>query len=203
MVVAVDGKLIKSEYRTFNIRSTDIQDDYASMTETISRRLSHIGEENGSMCTCPDLILLDGGKGHVSVIKELMREKGFEIPVFGMVKDEHHKTRTLTDETCELNIARHPDVFKLIYEIQEEVHRYTVGRMTGAKRKTLKTSSLEKIHGIGPAKSKLLLNKFGSVTALKNASESDIADVPGISQTDAENVYNYFKKQTTKNDNGD
>ena len=203
MVVAVDGKLTKSEYRTFHIRSTDIQDDYASMTETISRRLSHIGEENGSMSTCPDLILLDGGKGHVSVIKELMREKGFEIPVFGMVKDEHHKTRTLTDETCELNIARHPDVFKLIYEIQEEVHRYTVGRMTGAKRKTLKTSSLEKIHGIGPAKSKLLLNKFGSVTALKNASESDIADVPGISQTDAENVYNYFRKQTTKNDNGD
>lgn len=195
MVCAVDGKLRKSEYRSFNIKSTDSQDDYASMTEAISRRLSHIGEENGSMSICPDLILLDGGKGHVSVIKELLRNEGYDIPVFGMVKDEHHKTRTLTDEENELNIARHPDVFRLIYEIQEEVHRYTVGRMTGAKRKTLKTSSLEKIHGIGPAKSKLLLSHFGSLTALKNASEADIAEVNGISKTDAENIYNYFKKQ--------
>ncbi len=195
MVCAVDGKLRKSEYRSFNIKSTDSQDDYASMTEAISRRLSHIGEENGSMSICPDLILLDGGKGHVSVIKELLKNEGYEIPVFGMVKDEHHKTRTLTDEENELNIARHPDVFRLIYEIQEEVHRYTVGRMTGAKRKTLKTSSLEKIHGIGPAKSKLLLSHFGSLTALKNASEGDIAEVNGISKTDAENIYNYFKKQ--------
>lgn len=203
MVVAVDGKLKKSEYRTFNIRSTAIQDDYASMTEAISRRLAHIGEENSSMSECPDLILLDGGKGHVSVIKELMREKGVEIPVFGMVKDEHHKTRTLTDEENELNIARHPDVFRLIYEIQEEVHRYTVGRMTGAKRKTLKTSSLEKIHGIGPAKSKLLLSHFGSLTALKNASEYEISDVPGISQTDAENIYNHFRGQTKTKNNGD
>ena len=132
-----------------------------------------------------------------------MREKGVEIPVFGMVKDEHHKTRTLTDKENELNIARHPDVFRLIYEIQEEVHRYTVGRMTGAKRKTLKTSSLEKIHGIGPAKSKLLLSHFGSLTALKNASEHEIADVPGISQTDAENIYNHFRGQTKTKNNGD
>lgn len=195
MVCAVDGKLRKSEYRSFNIKSTDSQDDYASMTEAISRRLSRIGEENGSMSICPDLILLDGGKGHVSVIKELLKNEGYEIPVFGMVKDEHHKTRTLTDEENELNIARHPDVFRLIYELQEEVHRYTVGRMTGAKRKTLKTSSLEKIHGIGPAKSKLLLSHFGSLTALKNASEGDIAEINGISKTDAENIYNYFKKQ--------
>ncbi len=195
MVCAIDGKLRKSEYRTFNIRSTDGQDDYASMTEAISRRLSHIGAENDSMSDCPDLILLDGGKGHVSVIRQLMNERGLEIPVFGMVKDEHHKTRTLTDEENELNIARHPDVFRLLYEIQEEVHRYTVGRMTEAKRKTLKTSSLEKIHGIGPAKSKLLLSHFGSLTALKNASFEDICDVQGINKNDAENIYNYFKNQ--------
>lgn len=198
MVAAIDGKLKKSEYRTFKIKSTDTQDDYAAMTEAISRRLAHIGEEGGNMSAYPDLILLDGGKGHVSVIKELLRERGFDIPVFGMVKDEHHKTRTLTDDDGELNIARHPDVFRLIYEIQEEVHRYTVGRMTGAKRKTMKTSTLEKIKGIGPAKAKALLSHFGSLTALKNASEAEISEVSGISKSDAENVYNYFRQEKTK-----
>ena len=197
MVAAIGGKLKKSEYRTFNIKSTDTQDDYASMSEAISRRLAHIGEDgsDSGMSAYPDLILLDGGKGHVSVIKNLLRDKGFDIPVFGMVKDEHHKTRTLTDDVGELNIARHPDVFRLIYEIQEEVHRYTVGRMTGAKRKTLKSSTLEKINGIGPAKAKKLLSHFGSLTALKNATEAEISEVNGITKSDAENVYNYFRKE--------
>lgn len=198
MVAAIEGKLKKSEYRTFKIKSTETQDDYAAMTEAVSRRLAHIGEEGGSMSAYPDLILLDGGKGHVSVIKELLRARGFDIPVFGMVKDEHHKTRTLTDDEGELNIARHPDVFRLIYEIQEEVHRYTVGRMTGAKRKTMKTSTLEKIKGIGPAKAKALLSHFGSLTALKNASEAEISEVSGISKADAENVYNYFTSEKAK-----
>ncbi len=204
MVAAVDGKLKKSEYRTFNIKSTSGQDDYASMREALARRLSHIGEDGSNMNVYPDLILLDGGKGHVSVIKELMREMELEIPVFGMVKDEHHKTRTLCDEEGELNIARHQDVFRLIYEIQEEVHRYTVGRMTNAKRKTMKNSTLLGISGIGPAKAKLLMSHFGTLAAMKKATEADIAEVAGISKTDAENVYNYFKKSAVgqkKNDN--
>ena len=206
MIVFRNGEPYRRGYRRFMIKGFTGQDDYASMAEVLDRRFTRYEEEKESgegFGRLPDLILLDGGKGHVSVIKELMREKGVEIPVFGMVKDEHHKTRTLTDEENELNIARHPDVFRLIYEIQEEVHRYTVGRMTGAKRKTLKTSSLEKIHGIGPAKSKLLLSHFGSLTALKNATEHEIAEVPGISQTDAENIYNHFRGQTKTKNNGD
>ncbi len=194
MVAAIDGKLKKSEYRTFNIKSTSGQDDYASMREALFRRLSHIGEG----WDYPDLILLDGGRGHVSVIKELLSEMGLEIPVYGMVKDEHHKTRTLCDEEGELNIARHQDVFRLIYEIQEEVHRYTVGRMTNAKRKTMKNSTLTGISGIGPSKAKALMKHFGTLTAIKKASEADIAEVAGISKTDAENVYNYFRKSAAK-----
>ncbi len=194
MVVSVNGKLKKSEYRTFNIKSTEIQDDYASMTEAISRRLSHIDDENGNMSYPPDLILLDGGKAHVSVIRQLVSKLGFDIPVFGMVKDEHHKTRTLTDDENEVNIARHPEIFRMVYEIQEEVHRYTVGRMTNAKRKTLKTSTLEKINGIGKTKAKSLLNHFGSLTAVKSASEEQLAEVKGITKANAESVYNHFRK---------
>ena len=193
MVVAVDGKMKKSEYRTFSIKSTDSQDDYASMTEAISRRLDHIGIAGDSMAAYPDLFLLDGGRGHVSVIKALLAEKGFDIPVFGMVKDEHHKTRTLTDGEQEINIARHADVFRLIYGIQEEVHRYSVGRMTGAKRKTLRHSTLEKIPGIGPTKAKTLLSRFGSLAAVKAADAEELSFTKGITAADARAVYEYFR----------
>lgn len=195
MVVCVDGKMKKSEYRSFSIKSIDSQDDYAAMTEAVSRRLDHIGREGDSTAACPDLILLDGGRGHVSVIRALLRERGFDLPVFGMVKDEHHKTRTLTDEEAEINIARHPDVFRLIYGIQEEVHRYSVGRMTGKKRKTLKHSSLEKINGIGPTKAKALLAHFGSIKALRQADTEQIAFVRGITVADARAVYEHFRKE--------
>jgi len=192
MVVCAEGKMKKSEYRTFNIRSTTGQDDYAAMTEALSRRLAHMGQEGDGMSAVPDLILLDGGRGHVSVIKEMMAREGYEIPVFGMVKDEHHKTRTLCDEEGEINIARQADVFRLVYGIQEEVHRYSVARMTGQKRKTLKTSSLEAIRGIGPAKAKNLLKSLGTVTAIKEASRETLASVPGISEKDAEEIYLHF-----------
>ncbi len=194
MVVAIGGKLKKSEYRTFSIKTTDGQDDYGSMTEALSRRLAHMGKENDSMSAYPDLILLDGGQEHVNVIRRMMEEEGYDIPVFGMVKDEHHKTRTLVDGNGELNIARHADVFRLIYGIQEEVHRYSVSRMTNAKRKTLKTSSLEKIQGIGPAKAKVLMNHFGTLKAIKSASLSELEAARGISKADAKAIFDYFNK---------
>ena len=195
MVVSVGGKLKKSEYRTFTIKSTATQDDYAAMTEAVSRRLDHIGREGDSMAAYPDLLLLDGGVGHVSVIKALLEEKGYDIPVFGMVKDEHHKTRTLTDGESEINIARHADVFRLIYGIQEEVHRYSVVRMTGAKRKTLRHSTLEKIAGIGPTKAKALLSRFGSLKAISSATAEEISFTKGITEADARAVYEYFRSK--------
>jgi len=146
------------------------------------------------MSAYPDLILLDGGQEHVNVIRRMMADYGYDIPVFGMVKDEHHKTRTLVDGEGELNIARHADVFRLIYGIQEEVHRYSVSRMTNAKRKTLKTSSLEKINGIGPAKAKALMSHFGTIKAIKNASLAELENARGISKADAAAIYEYYKK---------
>ena len=196
MAVCCGGKMKKSEYRTFHIRGNAGQDDYAAMTEALERRLAHMGEPGDSMEAAPDLILLDGGRGHVSVVKAMMAEKGYAIPVFGMVKDEHHKTRTLCDESGEIDIARQADVFRLVYGIQEEVHRYSVARMTNAKRKSLKTSSLEKIRGIGPAKAKLLLKAMGSIAAVKEAEPETLAGIPGISRADAEAVRRHFHNTT-------
>lgn len=193
MIVCKEGKLSKADYRTFRIRSVQGgTDDYASMRETIERRLEHLSDEEGSFAEYPDLILLDGGCGHVSVVRALLRARGIEIPVFGMVKDDYHKTRALCTEHEEVSIAREQDVYSLIYRIQEEVHRYTVSRMENAKRKTIKTSSLTVIEGIGPAKAKKLLAAFGGMGALKRASVTDIDAVSGISRRDAELVWAYF-----------
>jgi excinuclease ABC subunit C len=139
-------------------------------------------------------MLIDGGKGHVAVVKEVMETFGLDIPVDGMVKDDYHKTRALCTETEEINIAKDRAIFTLIYKIQEEVHRFTVEKTSKAKRATLKRSSLEKITGIGPSKAKKLLGAFGTLSSLKQATEDEIARVGGISATDARNVYQYFRQ---------
>ena len=130
--------------------------------------------------------------GHVGVVRELMEERGLDIPVFGMVKDDFHKTRALCTEDGEISIARENAVFVLVYRIQEEVHRFTVSRMDAAKRKTLTHSSLTKIKGIGDAKAKALLAAFGGITGVKNATEEEIAAVKGISKADAANIRSYY-----------
>ncbi len=188
-VVLSGTKFEKSAYRVYKIKETDGQDDYAAMKEAVLRRLSHTEDPY------PDLILLDGGKGHVSVIRRLLREQNVDIPVFGMVKDEYHKTRALVGEEEEISIAAEQSVFLLIYRLQEEVHRFTVSRMTQAKRKTLKASSLEQIRGIGKTKARLLLSHFTTLRAVAQAEESALEGVKGISKADAAAVYAFFHPQ--------
>lgn len=192
MVVYVDGKPKKSDYRTFTIKDVDGTDDYACMRETLRRRLSHLSDERGSMSEYPDLLLIDGGRTHVMAVKEVLADMGLEIPTFGMVKDDFHKTRALCTESEEISIAREQAVYGLIYRVQEEVHRYTVSRMSAAKSKTVKHSSLEKIKGVGAAKSKQLLAHFGSLSAIKAASKDELSAVKGVTKVDAQNIYNYF-----------
>jgi excinuclease ABC subunit C len=195
MVVYKDGRFSKADYRSFHIRSVkNGTDDYASMREALARRLEHLNDKEGSFSEYPDLILLDGGKGHVSTVLELLREKEIVIPVFGMVKDDYHKTRALCTDSEEISIAREQDIFGLVYRIQEEVHRFTVGRMENAKRKTVKTSVLTKISGIGDAKAKKLLKSFGGVAKVKTAALEELAAVSGISQKDALAVFEYYHK---------
>ena len=188
MIVIEEGK---KDYRTFKIKDVEGTDDYASMKEAIGRRLEHLSDAEGSYANIPDLILLDGGRSHVSVIRDLIREKGLHIAVFGMVKDEHHKTRSLCDDESDISIARERDLFRFIYGIQEEVHRYSVKRMTDAKRKTLKTSVLTNIKGIGPAKAKKLYERFDSLGDIQRASKDDFIS-RGFSERDADAICEFF-----------
>lgn len=190
MVVFENGRFKKSDYRVFRIKNVEGTDDYASMREALSRRFAHLGEE--SFGKEPDLILLDGGATHVATVRRLMEEMGVFVPVFGMVKDEFHKTRALCSDTEEISIARDRAVFTMIYGIQEEVHRFSVKRMSEAKSGTLRSSSLEKIPGVGKAKAKLLLSKMGGLAAVKEAAEDTLASVPGIGPVLAGKIYRYF-----------
>jgi excinuclease ABC subunit C len=190
MIVYEDGKLKKSDYRVFRIKNQNEIDDYSAMREVIERRLNHLDDSSGSYSRMPDLILLDGGMTHVGAVKEVLKKMNICIPVFGMVKDEHHKTRTIVTESEEISIAKEQSVFVFVYKLQEEVHRFTVSKMDTAKRKTLKKSSLEKIKGIGPSKAKALLAHFKTISALKEATKEELEVI--VSSRDAENIIEYF-----------
>ena len=192
MIVCEEGKFKKSDYRNFKIKTVLGTDDYASMREVLQRRLSHLADQEGSFAQIPDLILLDGGRGHVSTVRELMQELGLQIPVFGMVKDEHHKTRALCTDSEEISIAKERDLFALIYRVQEEVHRYTVKCMENAKLKALTTSTLTEIEGIGEVKAKKLLLAFDGMQQIREASVETLSRVSGISQRDAKAIYAFY-----------
>ena len=191
MAVCLKGKLTPSHYRFFRIER-DHPDDYASMKEALERRIAHLGEETPSFGETPDLILLDGGIGHVHTIRALFEEKGVSIPVFGMVKDDFHRTRVLTDGENEIQIIKEQAVFTLIYKIQEEAHRFAVSRMNQAKRKTLKKSPLENLHGIGRVKAEKLYAAYGSIKRMKEAPLDSFLTVRGITRADAEKVYHFL-----------
>ena len=194
MIVTREGSFSKRDYRSFKIKSVQgTTDDYASMREAFSRRFAHLSDPEGSFAEYPDLILLDGGKGHVGVVRELAAEMGIDVPIFGMVKDDFHKTRALCTDSQEISIAKETAVFQFIYGIQEEVHRYTIGTMKKAKGKTLVTSSLTQIPGIGPAKAAALLKMPGGLQAVKRASREELLAIKGIGEKDADAIIEHFK----------
>ena len=162
--------------------------------------LAQLTDEEGALSKMPDLILLDGGENHVATVEKLFGELGVSIPVCGMVKDKHHKTRALVTSAGEVSIARREELFRFVYGIQEEVHRFTISRMSAAKRKTLRRSSLEDIPGIGPAKAKALLSHFTRLADLRETSAAEIAEAKGVSAADARRVYEYFHSGSAGDD---
>ena len=192
MIVYEDGRLRKNQYRTFRIESVS-RDDYGAMREALCRRFAHLSD--AAFGASPDLILLDGGKGHVAVGREVMREMGLSIPLFGMVKDDFHKTRALCDEENEIAVIKEQAVFVFLYKLQEEVHRHAVGATMGAKARTLKHSTLEKIPHIGKERAKLLLAYFGNMRRIKEASAEELAAVRGMTVPAADAVYAYYHKE--------
>lgn len=197
MVVFSGGRLKKSDYRLFSIKTTDGADDYGSMREALTRRLSHIGDGTLSLGEMPDLILVDGGDAHVGVAREVLQGLSLEIPVFGMVKDDFHKTRALTDGKNEISIAKEFDMYAFIYNLQEEAHRFAVKSSSKGKIKTMTHSSLEKIEGIGPAKAKALLAAM-PLGKIRTASVTELAAVKGIGVGDAERIAKYFEEKRGK-----
>ncbi len=202
-MIVIDGtKFKKSAYRLFKIEGLTEPDDYASLTEALVRRLGH------KEWTYPDLILMDGGVGHVHTAEAAVASAGAEIPVFGMVKDEHHKTRAIaTSDGREVSVAREPEVFRFIYGLDEEVHRFSITAMRKAKSKTMKKSSLTSVYGIGEAKSSAVMKHFKTMSALRGASVSEIGEVNGISEKNAEAIYAFLhgegaQEGTHENNNG-
>ncbi len=193
MIVYKDGKPKKSEYRIFTVKTTLGADDYGSMREVLGRRFAHMGDGTVSLGESPDLILLDGGVAHVNTVLSVMEERGIEIPIFGMVKDDFHKTRAITDGEREISIALDPGVYAFVYGIQEEAHRFAVKSSQSAKIRTLTRSSLEKIQGIGPRKAKILLSAI-PLGKIRTSSEEELQKIKGISKTDAENIYRYYHR---------
>lgn len=194
MVVWERGKLKKSDYRVFTIKTADGQDDYGSMREALSRRLAHIGDGTPSLGETPDVILLDGGVGHVHTVREVLLSMNLEIPIFGMVKDEYHKTRAITDGETEITIRTEMNVYSFIYNLQEEAHRFAVKHSGGAKRRTLTHSALEKIPGIGPKKAKALL-KAMPIAKIRRSTKEELMSLKGISERDANAIYGYYHKK--------
>jgi len=192
MIVVENAEFKKSDYGVFRIKSVSTADDYTSMREAIRRRFLHLADENSSFSEIPDLVLLDGGKGHVNAVEGILSEMNISVPVFGMVKDDSHKTRALCTGDGEISIENNRKLYNFIYKIQEEVHRFTVSRMMGTKLRSLTSSVLCDIEGVGKNKAKRLLEHFGSVNKIKEASVEELSDVSGISKTNAQNIYKWF-----------
>ena len=203
MAVFEYGREQKRKYRQFKIKSVVGADDYASMKEVIYRRFRHAMEEEAAIergelnirdakfLPYPDLILLDGGRGHLNAVSELMEMIESEIPVFGMVKNDKHHTRALIGKSGEVNISSQPHIFKLITHIQDEVHNAAISYFRKLHGKI--DSQLDKIPGIGEKRRLALLTKYGNIDKIKEAEISELAEVESMDLKSAENVYNYFR----------
>ena len=198
MVVFKNGRPFKSAYRKFSIKGFDGQDDYGSMREVMSRRLNRYEEEKEKgegFGKLPDLILLDGGQGQVNVVKPIIEAFGYDIPVFGMVKDSKHRTRAIADGGEEIAINSSRRAFTLVSSIQEEVHRFAISYHKKKHSRSSITLSLMSIEGIGEKKAAALLKELKTVSKIKAASVKELSEVRGISSKDAERIHEYFNSE--------
>ncbi len=196
MVVYENGKPLRSAYRRFAIKTVIGQDDYASMKEVLARRLDEYlahKEEGSGFGRKPDLILLDGGEGHVATVKPVVDSYALHIPVFGLVKDDRHRTRAIALNGGEIAIHQKRAAFTLLSSIQEEVHRYALSFHRQRRKKSTISSALLDIEGIGPARAKALLRQFGSLRNIRQASIEELLLVKGMTRPAAEAIKKQWK----------
>lgn len=205
MVVFENGRPLKSAYRKFKIKTVEGQDDYGSMREVIRRRFEEYREhqaqgDSEGFGRLPDLILLDGGKGHVAAVQPLLEEMGIQVPLFGMVKDDRHRTRAIALTGGEIAISSHRRAFTLVSSIQDEVHRFAIGYHRQQRKKTAVSSTLTSIEGIGETRAKALLKHFKTVTAISEADLAELEGAPGMTKPAARRVWEYFHSEVGEED---
>ena len=195
MIVFKNGRPFKSSYRKFKIKTVEGQDDYGSMRDVIYRRFmeykEHRGEDEG-FGRLPDLILLDGGKGHVAAVRPLLQQMGISVPVYGMVKDDKHRTRAIAEDGGEIAINSNRQAFTLISTIQDEVHRYAIGFHRQQRKKNTVSTTLTSIEGIGETRAKALMKHFRTVKAISEADLEELQNAPGMNKPAGKKVYEYF-----------
>ena len=198
MVVFRNGRPLKKNYRKFRIKSFEGQDDFRSLAEIIDRRIGEYNADPDSgegFGIRPDLILLDGGEGQVSAVRAVLEQRGFNVPLFGLVKDGKHRTRAIAGVCREIAINDNRSVFTLVSEIQEEVHRYAISYHRSRRDKNALVSSLTVINGVGEKRARNLLLKFKTLNRVKAATLDELLSVPGIDRKTAENIDEYFRAQ--------
>lgn len=186
MVVFTNGKKDKKEYRRYKIKTVIGPNDYGSMAEIVERRLKY-----GDF---PDLMLLDGGKGQVSAVKKVLEKYNVEIPLWGMYKDDKHRTKGLISQEKEIELDRTTNLYRFVASIQEEVHNYAITYHRSLRNKSLTKSELDDIQGIGEKRKKALLNHFKDIDAIKRATFEELLEVEGMNKASSESVYEYFRK---------
>lgn len=196
MIVFKGGKPYRKAYKRFSIKSFDGNDDYRAMNEVLTRRFSEYEKSKDStegFGKLPDLILLDGGVGQVHAVEPVLREFGLKIPLFGMVKDNRHRTRAISGDGGEIAINSKRQVFTLVSEIQNEVHRFSVAYHHQKHAKRGLSLSLTEIDGVGEKRASALLKYFKTMTAIKNAEVDELSKAPGITSAVAQNIYDYYR----------
>ncbi len=194
MVVFHNGRPMKKAYKRFSIKGFDGQNDVGSMNEVLTRRFHHYynDEEGSTFKILPDLILLDGGQPQVNAVLPVVEKMGINVPVFGMVKDNKHRTRAIAFGGGEIEINSHRSAFTLVSDIQEEVHRFAISYHHKKHKKAALSSSLLGIEGIGEAKVKALMKYFKTISKIKESSVEELQKCPSINRKNAQKIFEFY-----------
>lgn len=195
MIVYRNGRPFKPGYRKFTIKTVNGQNDYASMQEVLRRRITRYLDGDESFSPLPDLILLDGGKGHISAVSEVFRELKVDIPLFGLVKDNKHRTRAIAKEGGELEIKSNRSLFALLTNIQDEVHRFSITFQRVKHKQKTYSLELTEVKGIGEAKARALLKEFKTKAKMKEASPEQLQKAAKISEEKARELYEFIQER--------
>ena len=196
MIVFDGGRPLRGAYRKFAVKSLQGKpDDYASMREVLQRRFERYEQhksEGIGFGRMPDLILLDGGKGHVAAVKPLVRGMGYSVPIFGMAKDDRHRTRVITTEDGELSVSSFRGAFDLLTSIQDEVHRFSIEYSRSKHRSKGMESLLKSVPGIGPKRAQNLFLRFKTMKAMKAATLEELEETPAMTAESARSLYAFL-----------